>query len=291
MKLLIISGRSGSGKSSALNMLEDLGFYCVDNLPASLLPALALQSFKNESRTTSQSKVAVSIDARNNHDELSQFPIIFDNIPSDIDTSIIYLDADNNTLIKRFSETRRRHPLSSLSVSLSEAIIKEAELLDSIAQMADLIIETSKMTFHELREIISDRISDKPANEMSLLIQSFGYKSHIPVDSDFVFDVRCLPNPYWNKALRPFNGNDKEIIEYLGEDEDVVAMVDGIINYLTIWLPKFKQTNRSYTTISIGCTGGQHRSVFVANALHQHFKQQMDIIQIRHRELRKKNNA
>ena len=157
--------------------------------------------------------------------------------------------------------------------------------------MADLIIETSKMTFHELREIISDRISDKPANEMSFLIQSFGYKSHIPVDSDFVFDVRCLPNPYWNKALRPFNGNDKEIIEYLGEDEDVVAMVDGIINYLTIWLPKFKQTNRSYTTISIGCTGGQHRSVFVANALHQHFKQQMDIIQIRHRELRKKNNA
>ena len=289
MKLLIISGRSGSGKSSALNMLEDLGFYCVDNLPASLLPALAMQSFKDGTRTRSQNKVAVSIDARNNHDELSQFPIIFENIPADIDTNIIYLDADNNTLIKRFSETRRKHPLSSLSVSLSEAILKEAELLDSIAQMADLIIETSKMTFHELREVISDRISDKPANEMSLLIQSFGYKKYIPVDSDFVFDVRCLPNPYWNERLRPLNGNDEEIIEFLGEDKDVIAMVDSIINYLATWLPKFKKTNRSYTTISIGCTGGQHRSVFVANALYQHFKQQMITIQIRHRELHKKN--
>ena len=288
MKLLIISGRSGSGKSSALNMLEDLGFYCVDNLPASLLPALALQSFKDGTKARPQSKVAVSIDARNNHNELSQFPTIFKNIPADIDTSIIYLDADNNTLIKRFSETRRKHPLSSRSVSLSEAIIQEAHLLDSIAQMADLIIETSKMTFHELREIISNRISDKPVSEMSLLIQSFGYKSHIPVDSDFVFDVRCLPNPYWNEALRPYNGNDKEIVEYLGKEEDVVTKNKSIIDYLTIWLPKLKQTNRSYTTVSIGCTGGQHRSVFVANALHQHFKQQMDIIQIRHRELYKK---
>ena len=289
MKLLIISGRSGSGKSSALNMLEDLGFYCIDNLPASLLPALAHQSFKSDTRETIQSKVAVSIDARNNPDELSQFPIIFENIPSDIDTNIIYLDANNSTLIKRFSETRRKHPLSSLTVSLSEAINKETELLDSIAQMADLIIETSKMTFHELRELISDRISDKPASEMSLLIQSFGYKSHIPVDSDFVFDVRCLPNPYWNKALRPFNGNDKEIIEYLGKEDDAVAMINSITHYLATWLPKFKQTNRSYITISIGCTGGQHRSVYVANAIHEHFKRQMNIIQIRHRELRKNN--
>ncbi len=288
MKLIIISGRSGSGKSSALNMLEDLGFYCIDNLPASLLPALALQSLKSETRTTAQSNVAVSIDARNNHDELSQFSLIFENIPSDIDTNIIYLDADNNTLLKRFSETRRKHPLSSLTVSLSEAINRETELLDSIAQKADLIIETSKMTFHELREVISDRISDKPASEMSLLFQSFGYKSHIPVDSDIVFDVRCLPNPYWNKALRPYNGNDKEIIEYLEKKDDVIAMIDSIIGYLTTWLPKFKQTNRSYMTISIGCTGGQHRSVFMTNALYKHFSNKMNLVQIRHLELDKK---
>ena len=214
MKLLIISGRSGSGKSSALNMLEDLGFYCVDNLPASLLPALAMQSFKNGTRATSQSQVAVSIDARNNHDELLSFQsylkiFLLISIPtSSILTQTTILSLND------FQEPGETSA-SSGSVSLSEAIIQEAELLDSIAQMADLIIETSKMTFHELREIISDRISDKPANEMSLLIQSFGYKSHIPVDSDFVFDVRCLPNPYWNKTLRPFNGNDKEIIEYL----------------------------------------------------------------------------
>ena len=283
MKLVIISGRSGSGKSSSLNMLEDIGFYCIDNLPASLLPELAKQQLKNNPKN----RVAVSIDARNNLDELSKFKDIFKKIPSSIDSSIIFLDANNSTLIKRFSETRRKHPLTSNNLSLSEAIKKESEILEDIADMADLNIETSRMNLHDLRYLISFRIGKKLSNDMSLLFQSFGYKNHIPIDSDIVFDVRCLKNPFWESELRSLDGRHKKIKEFFDGDKDVNNMTLDIIKYLESWLPKFRAGNRSYTTVSIGCTGGQHRSVYITEKVFDHFNKSLDLVQIYHREIEK----
>ncbi|MGB2271977.1 MAG: RNase adapter RapZ [Pseudomonadales bacterium] len=288
MKLVIISGRSGSGKSTALNMLEDLGFYCIDNLPAGLLPALANQALDADSNPeNSNEKIAVSIDARNIPTELSRFPQLVKEIPAKVDTNIIYLDANNNTLIKRFSETRRKHPISNEHMSLKEAIETESLLLESIAAMADLSIDSSTMTLHELRQLISDRVGGKSSSEMSLMFQSFGFKRNIPIDSDIVFDVRCLPNPYWKVELRAFTGLDQPVIDFLNSHDDVQAMIADITQYLENWLPRFRDAKRSYTTVSIGCTGGQHRSVFIAEALHKHFSNPDNIVQVRHREFKK----
>ena len=290
MKLVIISGRSGSGKSTALHMLEDLGFYCVDNLPAGLLPTLATEAFapKNERPKGSQDsiKIAVSIDARNIPRDLLQFPSLVEKIPNEVDTNIIYLDANNSTLIKRFSETRRKHPLSNEQISLQEAIEKEAILLDAIAGMADLSIDTSQMNLHELRHLVRSRVGDKFSSDMALMFQSFGFKGNIPIDSDLVYDVRCLPNPYWEPKLRKLTGLDQGVIDFLRDDEDVKQMITDITDYLSRWLPRFSAANRSYTTVSIGCTGGQHRSVYIADALHKHFCNQFNVVQVRHRELK-----
>ena len=287
MKLVIISGRSGSGKSTALNMLEDLGFYCIDNLPAGLLPALAKQALDADSNSeNSNEKIAVSIDARNIPTELSRFPQLVKEIPAEVDTNIIYLDANNNTLIKRFSETRRKHPISNEHMSLKEAIETESLLLEGIAAMADLSIDSSTMTLHELRQLISDRVGGKSSSEMSLMFQSFGFKRNIPIDSDIVFDVRCLPNPYWKVELRAFTGLDQPVIDFLNSHDDVQAMIADITQYLENWLPRFRDAKRSYTTVSIGCTGGQHRSVFIAEALHKHFSNADNIVQVRHREFK-----
>ncbi|MDB2410123.1 RNase adapter RapZ [Pseudomonadales bacterium] len=287
MKLVIISGRSGSGKSTALNMLEDLGFYCIDNLPAGLLPALAKQALDADSNSeNSNEKIAVSIDARNIPTELSRFPQLVKEIPAEVDTNIIYLDANNNTLIKRFSETRRKHPISNEHMSLKEAIETESLLLEGIAAMADLSIDSSTMTLHELRQLISDRVGGKSSSEMSLMFQSFGFKRNIPIDSDIVFDVRCLPNPYWKVELRAFTGLDQPVIDFLNSHDDVQAMIADITQYLENWLPRFRDAKRSYTTVSIGCTGGQHRSVFIAEALHRHFSNADNIVQVRHREFK-----
>ena len=241
MKLVIISGRSGSGKSSALNMLEDLDFYCIDNLPAGLLPALAKQAIDADHHADhSNVKIAVSIDARNIPTDLSCFPQLMAEIPDEVDTNIIYLDATNSTLIKRFSETRRKHPLSNEHMSLKEAIETESLLLDSISAMADLSIDSSTMSLHELRQVIGDRVGGKSSSDMSLLFQSFGFKSNIPIDSDLVFDVRCLPNPYWNTELREFTGQDQPVIDFLKGNDDVQAMIADITQYLENWLPKFR---------------------------------------------------
>lgn len=287
MKLVIISGRSGSGKSSALNMLEDLDFYCIDNLPAGLLPALAKQAIDADHHTDhSNVKIAVSIDARNIPTELSRFPQLIAEIPEVVDTNIIYLDANNSTLIKRFSETRRKHPLSNEHMSLKEAIETESLLLESISAMADLSIDSSTLSLHELRQLIGDRVGGKSSSDMSLLFQSFGFKSNIPIDSDLVFDVRCLPNPYWNTELREFTGQDQPIIDFLKNNNDVKAMIADITQYLENWLPKFREAKRSYTTVSIGCTGGKHRSVFIAEALQKHFSEPDNVAQVRHREFK-----
>lgn len=266
-------------------MLEDAGFYCVDNLPAGLLPELVNQALAHDKSHNNDSNIAVSIDARNVPSDLSRFPGLMAKIPDVVNTNIIYLDANNATLIKRFSETRRKHPLTDDQVSLQEAIENESRMLDSIAAMADLSIDTSQMNLHELRGLIANRVGGKTSQDMSLLFQSFGFKGNIPIDSDLVFDVRCLPNPYWKKELRAHTGLDKPVIEFLQADDDVRNMVADITAYLEKWLPQFSATNRSYTTVSIGCTGGQHRSVYIANALYQRFRNQFEHVQVRHREL------
>ena len=287
MNLVIISGRSGSGKSTALNVLEDLGFYCIDNLPVSLLPTLAEQA-KDESNATPN--MAVSIDARNIPSALANFRDIVMQLSTadqspDHKVTIVYLDAHLDMLLTRFSATRRKHPLTSPDVSLIEAIQKEGELLSNIADMADLTVDTTQLSMHQLRSLIKTRVAQKQGDEMALLFESFGFKHSIPTDSDLVFDVRCLPNPYWDPKLRQYTGQDQAIINFLSKEETVDKMFDDICKFLENWLPEFEQNNRTYMTVSIGCTGGQHRSVYMSERLNRYFRNKYTNVQLRHREL------
>lgn len=291
MRLVIISGRSGSGKSAALNVLEDLGFYCIDNLPLGLLPALTEQAQQQKQQTTSSSeislqKLAVSIDARNVAQDMSQFPKILSSIEqSSFKAEVLYLDASKETLMQRFSSTRRKHPLTNNETSLDEAIEHEQNLLHPISDLADLNLDTTRLSVHELRSLIKLRIFNKQSADMALLFQSFGFKHGIPIDADLVFDVRNLPNPYWDPNLRQFTGRDTQIIQFLNKEPLVQEMLDDIQQYLTKWLPSFEQANRSYMTVAIGCTGGHHRSVFISEALTKLFSAQFKNVQVRHREL------
>lgn len=285
MKLLIISGRSGSGKSTALNMLEDHGYYCIDNLPASLLPAFVKRI---SSETLELPQVAVSIDARNIPDDLRKVPQIIEDLQhSALDTDIIFLDASSPTLIKRFSESRRKHPLTTETVGLREAITRERELLEPIAALAALSIDTSTMSIHQLRDVIRTRVLGKRDSSLALLFESFGFKSGVPVDADLVFDARSLPNPYWDLALRPLTGLDSAVVDFLSAQPDVVALQADITEFLTKWLPRFEASNRSYMTVAIGCTGGQHRSVYLCEQLKKAFAGRITNVQVLHRELAK----
>lgn len=285
MRLLIISGRSGSGKSTALNMLEDHGYYCIDNLPASLLPAFVARISREIPELP---RVAVSIDARNLPDDLKKVPsIIADLQHSTLHTEIIFLDASGPTLIKRFSESRRKHPLTTENIGLREAINRERELLDPISALAGLSIDTSTMSVHQLREIVRNRVLEKKDSSLALMFESFGFKTGVPVDADFVFDVRCLPNPYWDDSLKSLTGMDQAVMDFLGAQQDVIAMQTDIADFLTKWLPRFETSNRSYMTVAIGCTGGQHRSVYLCEQLKQQFSGQIANVQVLHRELSK----
>ncbi len=290
IRLVIISGRSGSGKSAALAALEDQGFYCIDNLPVGLLVSL-VDRFRKEP-VGSGDAIAVSIDARNMSGELAGFPHIHQQLleQQNLTSDIIYLDADHETLLKRFSATRRRHPLSDDQSSLNEAIRREAEVLDKMANAADLRLDTSRLSLHELRSEIRKRVAGKERHELSLQFESFGFKKGVPHDADFVFDVRCLPNPYWHKELRQYNGQDKPIIDFLSGHESVIQMVQDITSFVSNWLPAFEEGNRSYLTVAIGCTGGQHRSVFISETLAAQFRKQASV-QVRHRELEAKQAA
>jgi len=283
MKLIIISGRSGSGKTTCLHLLEDLGYYCVDNIPASLLDALATRLSADNLRLE---RVAVSIDARNISEDLKQFPDIFNRLASStIDGQIIFLDADDTILLKRFSETRRKHPLSNEHLGLMEAIASEKELLEPIATLADLTINTNDLSIHQLRDIIKNRVAEHDRNGLALQFQSFGFKHGIPVDADMVFDARCLPNPYWTPELRPLTGQDQPVIAFLEQQPEVQEMYEDIRRFLASWLPRFQANNRSYITVAIGCTGGRHRSVFLSEKLKQHFNSCGYNAQVRHKEL------
>lgn len=283
MKLTIISGRSGSGKSTVLHVLEDRGYYCIDNLPASLLPSLANRISKDDS---SIPNVAVSIDARNSSTDLQQVPSIINELKQkNLPTEIIFLDANSQTLLKRFSESRRKHPLSTDTVGLKEAIDKESELLEAISVMASLSIDTSTMSLHQLRDTVKSRLIDKKDTGLALSFQSFGYKNGVPVDADIVYDVRCLPNPYWDTSLRSLTGLDSQVIEFLDAQDEVQQMYGDIKQYLQKWLPSFESNNRSYITVALGCTGGQHRSVYLCEKLGEFFATDIPNVQIRHREL------
>ena len=280
ISVIVISGRSGSGKSTALHVLEDMGFYCIDNLPVTLLPPLI-------DRLSIQPRVAVSIDARNIAEDLSEFPDIIKNFdPSHVQTKVVYLDSSSPSLVNRFSETRRKHPLSNKDRDLREALEYESELLEPISNLADLSVDTTSLSIHELRDLVRSRVANSD-HEFALLFQSFAFKNGVPVDADLVFDVRCLPNPHWKQNLRNLTGQDEDVQTFLHDQPDVIAMYNDIITYLETWLPKFEANNRSYTTIAVGCTGGHHRSVYLASKLYAHFQDRWKNVQIRHRELRK----
>ncbi len=287
MKLTIISGRSGSGKSTVLHILEDRGYYCIDNLPASLLHSLANRVFTGE---TDIPNIAVSIDARNISADLEQVPNIVNDLKSkNLPTEIIFLDANSQTLMKRFNETRRKHPLSDERIGLKEAIDKESELLEPISAMANLSIDTGKMSLNQLRDSIKDRLVKNKEAGLALLFQSFGYKNGVPVDADIIYDVRCLPNPYWEHSLRALTGLDEAVIKFLNSKNEVQEMYSDISQFLQKWLPKYEGNNRSYITVAIGCTGGQHRSVYLCEKFANEFVESIRNVQVRHRELTQQN--
>lgn len=290
MKLVIISGLSGSGKTVALHTLEDEEFYCVDNLPLGLLPEFVERTLSRKIQV--YDNIAVGIDARSDADDLREFNGIMRKVKSinrerEIEIEIIYIQAELNTLFKRFSDTRRKHPLTRKGLPLSEAIEVEKNLLGELSINADLIIDTTYTNIHELRDRIKERVVRRPKGNMSLVFQSFGFKNGAPTDSDFVFDVRCLPNPHWEPALRSLTGQDPEVIAFLQEQEDVQHMLEYITGYLDFVIPKFAAQNRYYLTVSIGCTGGQHRSVFMCETLHDAYREKLESVSLHHRELNK----
>jgi RNase adapter protein RapZ len=283
-RLIIVSGLSGAGKTVVLNTLEDLSYYAIDNLPVSLLNALIEQFSEKDSKLAKQ--IVIGIDARNSHDDFSFLPETIKSLrDKGISTELIFIEANDDVLTKRFSETRRKHPLSTDSVSLTDAIQQERKIIGPLAEASDLCIDTSLMQLHELRNIVRKRIDQRKKARLSLQFMSFGYKNGIPKDADFVFDLRCLPNPYWKKNLRQYSGKDQPIIDFLSKQETVDQMLNDLEQFLKRWIPQFEADNRSYLSIAFGCTGGHHRSVFITEQLASKFSHADKQLIIRHRDL------
>jgi UPF0042 nucleotide-binding protein len=284
MRLIIVSGLSGSGKSVALHLLEDIDFYCVDNIPAALLKPFIAHTVRGAGDT--YPRTAVGLDARNRANEIATIPALVSELRrGGIDCDVLYLHADDEVLLKRYAETRRKHPLVAGNVGLREAIASERELLEPISTAADWIIDTSQMGVHALRELIRQRIERHTEERLSLMFESFGYKHGIPGDADYVFDVRSLPNPFWEHGLRPLNGRDAAVIEYLEGFDSVRAMIADLAAFLEKRIAEFSKANRSYLTIAVGCTGGQHRSVYIAEKLAEHFRKAFPQVLTRHDSL------
>ena len=277
MQLVIVTGLSGSGKSIVLRALEDIGYYCVDNLPATLLPQIS-----EHLGAVSQERVAISIDSRSA--ALEALPANIEQLKAQgMSVQVLFLEANVETLVKRYSETRRRHPLSDDSTTLAESIRRERELLGQLADFGHHI-DTSDLSANTLRSWVKDFVSLKHGG-LTLLFASFGFKHGIPLDADLVFDVRCLPNPHYDPNLRPLTGHDKAVIDFLESQQEVNAMAEDIRGFVARWLPSFVRDNRSYLTVAIGCTGGQHRSVYLAETLAAHFRAEHYKVLVRHREL------
>jgi len=279
MNLIIVSGRSGSGKSVALRVLEDLGYYCVDNIPVNLLPALTHTVIND------YDKVAVSLDVRNLPDDPNDASEIIDYLPNSVELSILYLDANDEDLIRRFSETRRLHPLIKQNIALDQAIALEKKLLEPVSSRADLYINTSKLSPHQLADLVRERILGKKTGVMVLVFESFGYKYGIPPDADFVFDARFLPNPFWEESLKKGTGLDQNVKDFLASQPIVTKFIWQINSFMMTWLPHLERNNRTYVTIAIGCTGGKHRSVYIAELLANNFRKEREDIQTRHRDI------
>ena len=281
MEFVIITGRSGTGKTSCLHLLEDLGYYCIDNLPVSLLPSLP-------AHLDNKDKIAIGVDVRNLPKNASVLNDILQQLKQQqIQLHVIFLETDTPVLLERFNATRRKHPLSDSNTSLSEALELEMALLEPLQQIAHRHIDSSRLNIHQLQQQLRT-IRGKDQRHLTLLVQSFGFKHGSPTHSDFVFDVRCLPNPYWVKELRPLTGKDSAIIDFFKEAESVQTMATDISEFIEKWLLQFFNDNRNYLTVSIGCTGGRHRSVYLTDCIYEHFKK-LELkgidIQVRHRDM------
>ena len=270
--LVIVSGMSGSGKSVALKTFEDLGYYCVDNLPAELLPAFVRSV---TGKGAAAAKLAVGIDVRNSHSDLGNLPSWLSAVGAmGLDPKLIFFDTRDDVLLKRYADTRRRHPLSQLGLSLADAIALERQVLKPLRQLADIQLDTSDLNVHQMRRHVITEFGIGDANTVSLLFESFAYKRGVPAEADFVFDARVLPNPHWNPELRPMSGREAPVREYLDTQPDVQKYVDQLIDFLDTWLPRLGNDTRSYVTVAFGCTGGKHRSVYLAERLARHARDQ-----------------
>jgi len=290
MRLIFLSGLSGSGKSVALHMLEDLDFYCIDNIPAALLKPFISHTVRSSSSV--YERTAIGIDARNPDAEIATVPTLLDELKrSGIHCELVFLVASDEELLRRFAETRRKHPLSHEGESLHEAIAIERRLLEPVLNAADLVVDTSRMGVHELRELINRRVGKRPRDRMSVLFESFGFKFGIPGDADFVFDARSLPNPYWEPSLRHLTGSDEPVVRFLEAQAGVAAFIDDIAKFIEARIPEHQAANRRYLTVAIGCTGGQHRSVYVAEQLAARIAMHWPQVAVRHSALPERTHA
>lgn len=284
MRLIIVSGLSGSGKSVALHVLEDLGYYCVDNMPAALLKSV-IDEIAGDAESGSQ-PLAVGVDARNRLRDLEALPMLLSELRAQgVETELLFLQANDEVLLKRYSDTRRRHPLAKHGKDLHSAIAEEREILSVIINAADLTIDTSNTSIYELADEVRERVDRREAGVLSVMIESFGYKNGIPTGADFVFDLRSLPNPYWTLELRGMNGLDKEVIEFLDAQPTFVRMQSDILEFLRRWIPEYERVHRAYLTVALGCTGGQHRSVCMTEKLAGSLREIHDPVLTRHNAL------
>lgn len=280
-RLIVVSGMSGSGKTIALRTLEDLDYYCVDNMPAALLPAFVAEVAQQGLHP----RLAVGIDVRNRPTDLNQLPSVLAGLAAQgIEHTLIFLDARDEVLFKRYSDTRRRHPLTGEGLSLNDAIARERKLLKPLISIADRSIDTGDLNVHQLRRLIATELG-MAGGPLSLLFESFAYKRGVPPDADFVFDARCLPNPHWDAHLRPLSGRDGPVRNWLESKPPVMQYLAQVRDFLDVWLPCFEAENRSYVTICVGCTGGRHRSVYLCERLAEHFRATRDQVLTFHREL------
>ena len=277
-----MSGLSGSGKSIALNALEDENFYCIDNLPISLLATFIEQCLNQKHEH--HENIAIGIDARAGLMLENFTDTLLELKKNNAAIEIIFLSAEMNILIKRFSETRRKHPLTNKNTPLIEAITLEKKLLANLSENADLTIDTSKKNVRQLRSLVNQLIVKKTSSKLNIILQSFGYKYGVPTDSDFMFDVRCLTNPYWDLSIRNLSGHDQLVIDFFESNSEVEEMINSIHTFITRWINLFALENRSYLTLSIGCTGGHHRSVYCINKLAVSLSNLDYPISVRHRE-------
>jgi UPF0042 nucleotide-binding protein len=284
VRLIFLSGLSGSGKSVALHMLEDLDFYCIDNIPAALLQTFISHTVRSGAPV--YQRTAVGIDARNPDADIATVPMLLDELKrSGIHCELLFLVTSDEELLRRFAETRRKHPLSRQGESLHDAIALERTLLEPVVNVADLVIDTSRMGVHELRELINRRVGKRPRDRMSVLFESFGFKHGIPGDADFVFDARSLPNPYWEPSLRALTGRDQPVVHFLEAQPGVARFIEDVGNFIEARIPEHQAANRRYLTVAVGCTGGQHRSVYIVEQLAARIAARWPQVALRHSAL------